>query len=121
MPMLVKPKVFLEYGSLRLRAQDEKGWHHSLHQKNRKRFVCCQTYVDDIIFGSRNQDFCEEFGEMMTQEFEMSMIRELSFFLDCKSNNLEESFLKLCFVEIKILKLYFVENFYRLFTLPLAI
>jgi hypothetical protein len=80
MPMLVKPKVFLEYGSLRLRAQDEKGWHHSLHQKNRKRFVCCQTYVDDIIFGSRNQDFCEEFGEMMTQEFEMSMIRELSFF-----------------------------------------
>jgi hypothetical protein len=41
----------------------------------------CQIYVDDIIFGSTNQEFCEEFGDMMSQEFEMSMIGELSFFL----------------------------------------
>ena len=41
----------------------------------------CQIYVDDIIFGSTNQEFCEEFGEMMAREFEMSMIGELSFFL----------------------------------------
>jgi hypothetical protein len=33
-----------------------------------------QIYVDDIIFGSRIQDFCEEFGSMMANEFEMSMI-----------------------------------------------
>ena len=38
-------------------------------------------YVDDIIFGSTNQDFCEEFDKMMANEFEMSMIRELSYFL----------------------------------------
>jgi spore maturation protein CgeB len=38
-------------------------------------------YVDDIIFGSTNQDFCEEFGKMMANEFEMSMIGELSYFL----------------------------------------
>jgi spore maturation protein CgeB len=37
--------------------------------------------VDDIIFGSTNQDFCEEFGNMMASEFEMSMIGELSYFL----------------------------------------
>jgi hypothetical protein len=37
--------------------------------------------VDDIIFGSTNQDFCEEFGNMMANEFEMSMIGELSYFL----------------------------------------
>jgi hypothetical protein len=41
----------------------------------------CQIYVNDIIFGSTNQDFCEEFGDMMSREFEMSMIGELSFFL----------------------------------------
>jgi hypothetical protein len=41
----------------------------------------CQIYVDDIMFGSTNQDFCEEFGDMMSQEFKMSMIGELSFFL----------------------------------------
>ena len=40
-----------------------------------------QIYVDDIIFGSTNQDFCEEFGKMMANEFEMSMIEELSYFL----------------------------------------
>jgi hypothetical protein len=39
-----------------------------------------QIYVDDIIFGSTNQDFCEEF-EKMANEFEMSMIGELSYFL----------------------------------------
>jgi hypothetical protein len=40
-----------------------------------------QIYVDDIIFGSTNQDYCEEFGKMMENEFQMSMIRELSYFL----------------------------------------
>jgi hypothetical protein len=40
-----------------------------------------QIYVDDIIFGSTNQDFCEEFGKVMANEFEMSMIGELSYFL----------------------------------------
>jgi hypothetical protein len=40
-----------------------------------------QIYMDDIIFGSTNQDFCEEFGNMMANEFEMSMIGELSYFL----------------------------------------
>jgi hypothetical protein len=29
----------------------------------------CQIYVDDIIFGSTNEDFCKEFGEMMSREF----------------------------------------------------
>jgi hypothetical protein len=40
-----------------------------------------QIYVDDIIFGSINQTFCEEFGNMMASEFEMFMIGELSYFL----------------------------------------
>ena len=40
-----------------------------------------QIYVDDIIFGSTNQDFCEEFRKMMASEFEISMIGELSYFL----------------------------------------
>jgi hypothetical protein len=25
----------------------------------------CQVYVDDIIFGSTNEDYCKEFGELM--------------------------------------------------------
>jgi hypothetical protein len=31
----------------------------------------CQVYVDDIIFGSTNKDYCKEFGELMSKEFEM--------------------------------------------------
>jgi hypothetical protein len=40
-----------------------------------------QNYVDDIIFGSINQYFCEEFRKIMANEFEISMIGELSYFL----------------------------------------
>jgi hypothetical protein len=37
----------------------------------------CQIYVDDIIFILINQDFSEEFGKMLTKEFEMFMIVKL--------------------------------------------
>ena len=40
-----------------------------------------QIYMDDIIFGSTNQDYGGEFGKVMANEFEMSMIGELSYFL----------------------------------------
>jgi hypothetical protein len=48
-----------------------------------------QIYMDDIIFGSTNQDFCEEFGKMMANEFEMSMIGELSYFLSLQIKQLK--------------------------------
>ena len=38
-------------------------------------------FVLQIYVGSMNQDFCEDFGKMMANEFEMSMIGELSYFL----------------------------------------
>jgi hypothetical protein len=46
-----------------------------------------QIYVDDIIFGSTNQDYYEEFGKMMANEFDMSMIGELVTSLVYKSSN----------------------------------
>jgi hypothetical protein len=48
-----------------------------------------QIYVDDIIFGSTNQDFCEEFGKMMANEFEMSVIGELSYILGLQIKQLK--------------------------------
>jgi hypothetical protein len=50
----------------------------------------CQIYVDDIIFGSTNQIFCEEFGDMMSREFKMSMIGELSFFLGLQVKQIKD-------------------------------
>jgi hypothetical protein len=48
-----------------------------------------QIYVDDIIFRSTNQDFCEEFGKMMASEFEMSMIGEPSYLLGLQIKQLK--------------------------------
>jgi hypothetical protein len=50
-------------------------------KKISKDLFVLQIYVDDIIFGSTNQDYCDEFDKMMAKEFEMSMIGELSYFL----------------------------------------
>jgi hypothetical protein len=40
-----------------------------------------QIYVDDIIFGSTNKSFCDEFNKIMRDRIEMSMLRVLIFFL----------------------------------------
>ncbi|KAJ0928621.1 putative RNA-directed DNA polymerase [Helianthus annuus] len=44
-------------------------------------FLIVQIYVDDIIFGSSNEEFCREFEAVMKSKFEMSVMGELSFFL----------------------------------------
>ena len=43
--------------------------------------VGLQIYVDDIIFGSTNEKLCKEFESCMKNEFEMSMMGELNYFL----------------------------------------
>jgi hypothetical protein len=40
-----------------------------------------QIYVDDIIFGSTNENMCSKFSKIMQKEFEMSMMGELNFFV----------------------------------------
>ena len=50
----------------------------------------CQIYVDDIIFGSTNQTFYEEFSRIMKKRFEMSMMGELMFFLRFQIKQLKE-------------------------------
>jgi hypothetical protein len=50
----------------------------------------CQIYVDDIIFGSTNQSFCDEFSKIMTDRFEISMMGELKFFLGFQIKQLED-------------------------------
>jgi hypothetical protein len=50
----------------------------------------CQIYVDDIIFGSTNQNSCEKFSRVMTQKFEMSMMGELNYFLGFQVKQLKD-------------------------------
>jgi hypothetical protein len=46
-----------------------------------KDLFACQIYVDDIIFGSTNKSFYDEFSKIMTDMLEMSMMGILTFFL----------------------------------------
>jgi hypothetical protein len=61
-----------------------------LTRKMGKDFFVCQIYVDDIIFGSTNASFCEEFSKIMTDRFEMSMMGELKYFLGFQIKQLED-------------------------------
>ncbi|CAH1432412.1 unnamed protein product [Lactuca virosa] len=48
---------------------------------NGNHLMLVQIYVDDIIFGSTDQGMVDEFAKLMTNKFQMSMNREINFFL----------------------------------------
>ncbi|KAK1379914.1 hypothetical protein POM88_026658 [Heracleum sosnowskyi] len=50
-------------------------------KKHKSDMILVQVYVDDIIFGSTNDNLCKRFAELMQSKFEMSMMGELKFFL----------------------------------------
>ncbi|KAK2410370.1 putative mitochondrial protein [Trifolium repens] len=52
----------------------------------KKDILIIQIYVDDIIFGSTNATLCKNFSKLMQDEFEMSMMGELKFFLGIQIN-----------------------------------
>ncbi|KAJ0955734.1 putative RNA-directed DNA polymerase [Helianthus annuus] len=49
-----------------------------------------QIYVDDIIFGSTNENLCKDFEKGMKQKFEMSSMGEMKFFLGLQVDQLPE-------------------------------
>nr|GEY82027.1 hypothetical protein [Tanacetum cinerariifolium] len=58
---------------------------YGLHQAPRAwkkgNILLVQVYVDDIIFGSTNKDLCIAFEKLMKDNFQMSSMGELTFFL----------------------------------------
>ncbi|GJZ04051.1 retrovirus-related pol polyprotein from transposon TNT 1-94 [Tanacetum coccineum] len=59
-------------------------------KKSKSHLIIVQIYVDDIIFGSTSQNLCDDFAKIMHDEFEMSMIRELNFFLGLQIKQMED-------------------------------
>ncbi|GKA24961.1 retrovirus-related pol polyprotein from transposon TNT 1-94 [Tanacetum coccineum] len=51
--------------------------------------IIIQIYIDDIIFGLTCQELCDDFAKIMHDEFEMSMMGELNFFLGLQIKQLE--------------------------------
>nr|GEU65896.1 hypothetical protein [Tanacetum cinerariifolium] len=50
-------------------------------KKQKGDILMVQIYVDDIIFGATNKDLCKSFEKLMKDKFQMSYMRELTFFL----------------------------------------
>ncbi|GJY24062.1 retrovirus-related pol polyprotein from transposon TNT 1-94 [Tanacetum coccineum] len=59
-------------------------------KKRDSHIIIVQIYVDDIIFGSTCQEFCNDFSKSMHDEFEMSLTGELNFFLGLQIKQLED-------------------------------
>ncbi|GJT78786.1 retrovirus-related pol polyprotein from transposon TNT 1-94 [Tanacetum coccineum] len=59
-------------------------------KKKDSNFIIVQIYADDIIFGSTYQEMCDDFAKIMHDEFEMSMMGELNFFLGLQIKQLED-------------------------------
>nr|GEY69675.1 copia protein [Tanacetum cinerariifolium] len=57
--------------------------------KKSSNLIIVQIYVVDIICGSTCQDMCDEFSKIIRDEFEMSMMGELNFFLGLQIKQME--------------------------------
>ncbi|WRX14093.1 Integrase [Theobroma cacao] len=52
--------------------------------------IVVQIYVDDIVFGATNEALCKNFAKEMQDEFEMSMLGKLKYFLGFQIKQSEE-------------------------------
>jgi hypothetical protein len=54
-------------------------------------FLLVQIYVDDIIFGVLSHSLVSIFQEMMENDFQMSMMGELTFFLGIQVKQMKQA------------------------------
>ncbi|GJY65975.1 retrovirus-related pol polyprotein from transposon TNT 1-94 [Tanacetum coccineum] len=59
-------------------------------KKSKSHLIIVQIYVDDIIFGFTSQNLCDDFAKIMHDDFEMSMMGELNFFLGLQIKQMED-------------------------------
>ena len=76
-----------------------------------KDILLVQIYVDDIIFSSTKSSLCKKFSNLMTKQFEMSLMGELKFFLRLQIIQASEEIFINQFKYIKdLLKKYQMDN-----------
>nr|GEZ45986.1 uncharacterized mitochondrial protein AtMg00810-like [Tanacetum cinerariifolium] len=59
-------------------------------KKQKGDILLVHIYVDDIIFGSTNKELCTAFEKLMKDKFQMSSMRELTFFLGLQVTQKED-------------------------------
>nr|GEV49512.1 RVT_2 domain-containing protein [Tanacetum cinerariifolium] len=70
-------------------------------KKSKSHLIIVQVYVTDIIFGSTCQNLCDAVAKIMHDEFEMSMMGELKFFLGLQKKQMKD---KIFFNQSKYIK-----------------
>ena len=76
-----------------------------------KDILIIDIYVDDILFGSINDDFYQEFSKTMLTEFEMSYMGELNYFLGLQIKQMkDEIFINQSQYANEFLKGFGIEN-----------
>ena len=55
-----------------------------------RKLLLVQVYVNDIIFGSKDKQLCDDFANLMKSKFEMSMMGELNYFLGLQVKQLND-------------------------------
>jgi hypothetical protein len=76
--LYARPKTFLLYHEYVTGSVEQT--HFTLKHAND--FLLVQIYVDDIIFNGSSHVLVSKFQGMMENEFQISIMRELTFFLD---------------------------------------
>nr|GEU51778.1 putative reverse transcriptase domain-containing protein [Tanacetum cinerariifolium] len=74
---------------------DKRGKYIKLCLSKRQKgdILLVQIYVDDIIFGSTNKYLCKAFEKLMKDKFQMSSMRELTFFLGLQAKQKKMGYL----------------------------
>ncbi|GJS39733.1 retrovirus-related pol polyprotein from transposon TNT 1-94 [Tanacetum coccineum] len=63
---------------------------NTLLLRNQNHILSLFKYVDDIICGFTSQNLCDDFSKIMHDEFKMSMMGELNFFLGLQIKQMED-------------------------------
>ena len=80
-------------------------------KKHKNDMLIVQVYVDDIIFGSTNDDLCKSFAKLMQSKFEMSLMGELKYFLGLQvDQRIDGIFICQCKYLKELLKKYNMED-----------
>ena len=52
--------------------------------------ILVQIYVDDIVFGSTDENLCKKFAKLIESKYEMSMMAELTYFLSLQFKQVKD-------------------------------
>ena len=78
---------------------------------DKKHFVVAQVYVDDIVFGSTNDNLAKSFADEMKKMFEMSLVGELTYFLGLQVKQINKGiYINQAKYAKNLLKIFGLEN-----------